>query len=32
MLKTYSYLKDNGIDYKKAKDTKRYVGKRRLKF
>ena len=30
--KTYSYLKDNNDDDKKAKRTKKYVIKRKLKF
>ena len=30
--KTYSYLKDNNDEYKKAKDTKKRVIKRKLKF
>ena len=30
--KTYSYLKDNNDEYKKAKDTKICVMKRKLKF
>ena len=30
--KTYSYLKDNDDEYKKAKDKKKCVIKRKLKF
>ena len=30
--KTYSYLKDNKDEGKKAKDTQNYVIKRKLKF
>ena len=30
--KTYSYLKDNNDEYKKAKGTKMCVKKRKLKF
>ena len=30
--KTYSYLKDNNDDDKKAKDTKSFVSKRKFKF
>ena len=31
-VKTYSYLKDNNDEYKKAKETKSFVIKRKLKF
>ena len=30
--KTYSYLKDNNCEDRKAKDTKRYVIRRKLQF
>ena len=31
-IKTYSYLIDDGSEDKKAKDTKKFVIKRKLKF